>query len=228
LIQLSGISKSYGEGQVLNHISLQVKEGEILSIIGPSGSGKTTLLNIMSGVLEATHGQVISEASQIGYVFQEDRLVPWLTTEENIRFVAESIESERLSYLIKTMGLQGAEDKRPDEMSGGMRQRASIARAFAYEPDLLLMDEPFKSIDYYLKGKIINALIQVWVERMSTVVFVTHDVEEAIMLADRIIVLGRKPAVILNEIKIQSPRNVDEEAFLKIKKEITNCWEEIK
>ena len=125
------------------------------------------------------------------------------------------------------LGLTGAEDKYPDELSGGMRQRASIARAFAYKPDLLLMDEPFKSIDFYLKAKIIEALLKVWEERTTTVVFVTHDMDEAILMADRILVLGDKPTRIIKEIIIEHPRSVSETEQLRIRKSIKKCWEEI-
>lgn len=228
VIKLNKITKSYGDNIIIKELSLDVKNSEILAIIGPSGVGKTTLLNIMSGMLDITGGTKESFATRLGYVFQEDRLIPWINMKENIQFVDGKLPEDELQYLIETMGLKGSEFKYPGEMSGGMRQRAAIARAFAYKPDLLLMDEPFKSIDYYLKEKIIKALIEVWQEQTTTVVFVTHDMEEALLLADRILVIGRKPAVILKEICINSPRCVTENEALSIKKEIKKSWEEIK
>ncbi|GAU78796.1 ABC transporter ATP-binding protein [Fusibacter sp. 3D3] len=227
MLKIENVSKNYGNGPIFESISMHVKRSEILSVVGPSGSGKSTLLNIMSGILEATEGVLITEAKRLSYVFQEDRLLPWITLKENILFVKDNISDDDLTHLIDMLGLAGAEDKYPAALSGGMRQRAAIARAFAYEPDLLLMDEPFKSIDYYLKSKIIEALIKVWEERTTTVVFVTHDIDEAILMADRILVLGDKPTRIIKEISIEHPRAVSEREQLNIRKRIKECWEEI-
>lgn len=227
MLKIENVSKNYGDGIVFEPISMHVKQSEILSLVGPSGSGKSTLLNIMSGLLLATEGKIESNASRLSYVFQEDRLLPWITLKENILFVEDKISDKDLAHLIDMLGLTGSEHKYPAELSGGMRQRAAIARAFAYQPDLLLMDEPFKSIDYYLKSKIIEALLKVWEERTTTVVFVTHDIDEAIQMADRVLVLGGQPTRIIEEIKIAHPRHVREDEQLKIRNRIKKCWEEI-
>ncbi|MBM7561265.1 ABC transporter ATP-binding protein [Fusibacter tunisiensis] len=226
MLELHQISKAYQGMQVLESLNLSIKEGEIYCILGPSGAGKSTLLHILAGIVHQDSGKMILGTNRIGYVFQEDRLLPWLTVEENICLVNETLSSEALNHLLSEMDLESVKNQKPDVLSGGMRQRVSIARAFAIEPSLLLLDEPFKSLDYALKAKIIETLLGVWRERKITVVFVTHDIEEALWTADRIAILGKHPVGLKDVIEVEHPRRLDENEQVQFKKKLQLYWEE--
>lgn len=226
MLELHQISKAYQGIQVLESLNLSIKEGEIYCILGPSGAGKSTLLHILAGIVHQDSGKMILGTNRIGYVFQEDRLLPWLTVEENICLVNETLSSEALNHLLSEMDLESVKNQKPDVLSGGMRQRVSIARAFAIEPSLLLLDEPFKSLDYALKAKIIETLLGVWRERKITVVFVTHDIEEALWTADRIAILGKHPVGLKDVIEVEHPRRLDENEQVQFKKKLQLYWEE--
>lgn len=226
MLELHQISKAYQGMQVLESLNLSIKEGEIYCILGPSGAGKSTLLHILAGIVHQDSGRMILGTNRIGYVFQEDRLLPWLTVEENICLVNETLSSEALNHLLSEMDLESVKNQKPDVLSGGMRQRVSIARAFAIEPSLLLLDEPFKSLDYALKAKIIETLLGVWRERKITVVFVTHDIEEALWTADRIAILGKHPVGLKDVIEVEHPRRLDENEQVQFKKKLQLYWEE--
>lgn len=185
---------------------MEVNKNEIVCIIGPSGCGKSTLLNIISGLLKPSVGEVINGSGAISYVFQEDRLLPWKNAYENIKIVNKKCSRERCLELIEKVGLMGFAGYYPSELSGGMRQRCSIARAFNYEADLLLMDEPFKSLDYNLRIEMTKYLLELWESTKKSIVFVTHEIDETLLLGDRILVLSDRPTKVIKEFNINIPK----------------------
>jgi len=226
--ELRNICKRYGTLEVLNNFSLDVKPKEIVCILGASGCGKSTLLSILSGVLDPEEGQVKRHTKRIGYVFQEDRLLPWKTVYDNIYFVNKESSEDEIDLLIEVIGLKGFEACLPKELSGGMRQRCSIARAFNYHPELLLMDEPFKALDYSLRLRMIGQLIEVWRKTSSAIVFVTHQIDEALMLGNRVIVLSERPATILKTYSIktkQENRELNSKELTEVRNEIIQVFQ---
>ncbi|AKL96386.1 ABC-type nitrate/sulfonate/bicarbonate transport system, ATpase component [Clostridium aceticum] len=223
ILQLKKIHKKYKDIQVFNNLSLEIKESEILCIIGPSGCGKSTILNLISGLIKPDEGELMNKSNKIAYVFQEDRLLPWRTVYKNIKLVDQYSSKEEVDELIADMGLKGFENKFPHELSGGMRQRCSIARAFNYQSELLLMDEPFKSLDYDLRKNMLNHLIKLWKKTKNAIVFVTHEIDEALLLGNRIIVLSDRPTNILKIFQIDCPqdeRKLQDKKFIEIRSEI--------
>ncbi|KJF26996.1 ABC transporter [Clostridium aceticum] len=223
MLQLKKIHKKYKDIQVFNNLSLEIKESEILCIIGPSGCGKSTILNLISGLIKPDEGELMNKSNKIAYVFQEDRLLPWRTVYKNIKLVDQYSSKEEVDELIADMGLKGFENKFPHELSGGMRQRCSIARAFNYQSELLLMDEPFKSLDYDLRKNMLNHLIKLWKKTKNAIVFVTHEIDEALLLGNRIIVLSDRPTNILKIFQIDCPqdeRKLQDKKFIEIRSEI--------
>jgi NitT/TauT family transport system ATP-binding protein len=211
--------RNRGEITVLNKISLDVKPEEFICIVGPSGCGKTTFIRIIDGLVKATSGEVYingSRVSEPGYdrafVFQADSLYPWRTVLDNIAFGLEIQgvqRSERYSKareLVKMTGLKGFESHYPHELSGGMRQRVNLARALAVDPEIILMDEPFASLDAQTREVMQQELLKVWSKRKKTVIFITHQIDEAVYLADRVIVFSARPATIKAEIPVRIPR----------------------
>lgn len=195
---LDEISLCYEEVQVLDKFSLEIETGKILCIVGPSGCGKSSILNIIAGLIDNYEGDIKQSLEKISYVFQEDRLLPWETVYNNVRIVKENEQEEEITDLLTSLELNGFGDKYPHQLSGGMRQRCSIARSFYYDAPLLLMDEPFKSIDYDLKVNMINYLINLWQKRKNTIIFVTHDIDEALLLGHKIMVLSKRPTRIID------------------------------
>ncbi len=180
------ISKSYGDKRVFQDFALEINQGEILAVLGASGCGKTTLLNVLAGLI-SYEGEVKNPPQSVGYIFQEPRLLPNLSVVENLRYVGGRYEV--IEEILDKMELSSVKNKRPKELSGGEKQRVAIARAFLTDASLLLLDEPFSSLDTGLKVRLGKAFIERWKEKKQTVVFVTHDVEEACMLAHRVAVL---------------------------------------
>lgn len=207
-VRLEGIYKRFEEISVLEDFNLNIPDNKIICILGPSGCGKSTMLNIIANVLTPDSGEVIDPKSKIGYVFQEDRLLPWKSVYENIKLVNKSASNKALDDLIETVGLKGFESKNPHQLSGGMRQRCSIARAFNYEGDLLLMDEPFKSLDYDLRLSMVMALVDIWNKWKNTVVFVTHELDEALLLGDEIVVLDKNPCRVKQVFQVELSQNL--------------------
>jgi ABC-type nitrate/sulfonate/bicarbonate transport system ATPase subunit len=220
---------------VLDNINLAVAENEFVGLLGRSGCGKTTLLNIIAGLERATSGEarvdnqvVTRPGAGKGMVFQQGALFPWLTARQNVEFAARNRglpraqRSTQSAELLALVGLTGAEDKYPSELSGGMQQRVAIARALALDPDILLMDEPFGALDELTRIEMQNELLRVWAARRKTVVFVTHSIWEALMLADRIVVMAARPGRIVLERRIDTtrPRGITNPHLLQLHEEI--------
>jgi NitT/TauT family transport system ATP-binding protein len=210
---LKNVSHSYGPVSVINDLSLVVNPGEVVVLVGPSGCGKTTILNLLSGHIGPVSGSVRREGI-IRTVYQQDGLFPWLTVSENISLGLRSVEDaasrkKELSELLTLIHLEDFGNHYPHQLSGGMRQRVELARVLAGKSDILLMDEPFSALDYQSRIRMRQELVRLLKERPRTVVFVTHDIEEAAQLADRVLVLSDRPATICRELVIKAPRPRD-------------------
>ncbi len=220
MIAFERVYKTLGQTKVLQDFSLQAPKNEITCIIGPSGCGKTTMLQLLAG-LETPDGGRITGMAGLGlsYVFQEPRLLPWKTVAANVAFVLDDAVTEtRKQKLIRKylslMGLYEYRNSYPKALSGGMKQRLALCRAFAYPHDILLMDEPFKSLDTPLRLGLVRAVAEMWQEKPRTAIIVTHDIVDALLLGHRVVVLSARPAVVLDEIEIDVPlteRNVLQE-----------------
>jgi NitT/TauT family transport system ATP-binding protein len=223
---LEHVSHNYGTIPVLHDMNIEVNPGEVVVLVGPSGCGKTTILNLLSGYIKPVSGKVIREGI-IRTVYQEDGLFPWLTVSENIslglRLVKDaSHRNNEMLELIQLIHLEGFENHYPHQLSGGMRQRVELARVLAGDSDILLMDEPFSSLDYQTRLRMRLELVRLLEKRPRTVVFVTHDIEEAAQLADRVLVLSNRPATVSRELKIDAlrPRGLTDHAVIQAMKEI--------
>lgn len=212
-IRINSLAKSFGLLPVFKNLSLSIPEGEITALLGPSGCGKTTLLNIISGTLAPDAGTIHgTEGRKISYLFQEPRLLPWMTVAGNIDFVLrghmeKDRSEERSRRFLELVGLLGKESLFPAQLSGGMKQRAALARAYSFPSDILLMDEPFQALDLNLRLSLLRAFVPLWAEEPRTSVFVTHDIQEAILLGHHIIVLSSMPAEIKKIIPCKIPLN---------------------
>ena len=208
--------------QALLETDLKIDEGEFLTIVGPSGCGKSTLMNLIVGLFPATSGEILYRGKRhsgvnrsIGYVTQADNLYPWRTLRKNIEFPLElrrvpaRERRERSQHLIQRVGLSGFEDSYPHELSGGMRQRANIIRTLAYEPEVILMDEPFGPLDAQTRLILQNQLLDLWQEEKKTIIFITHDLSEAVALADRVVVMSARPGRIKTIASVPIPRPRD-------------------
>jgi NitT/TauT family transport system ATP-binding protein len=210
LLRLLGVGHAFGATEVIAALDLEVRRGEFVALVGPSGCGKTTLLNLCSGWLRPTRG-LVERPSRLRMIFQQDGLFPWYTVGENVRLglrhVPEGAErEERARALLDLVDLRGFESLYPHQLSGGMRQRVELVRALGGETDLLLMDEPFSSLDYLARLRMRAELARLLRESPRTVVLVTHDIEEAAQLADRVLVLSERPARIRDEVRLALPR----------------------
>lgn len=220
LISITNLEKSFLGSKVLNNINLSIGKSERIAIIGPSGAGKTTLLRIMSGLEKPSQGTVEIHTHNIGYVFQEPRLIPWRTVEENLLFVKQDADLEDILARIR---LNDYKKHYPHQLSGGMKQRVNLARALITNPDLLILDEAFSSLDLPIKLGIINDVLLQWQERKFTMLIVTHDLKEALLLADRIIILSSIPSQIVKDITLglkDLNRKISDPALLNIESEI--------
>lgn len=223
-----------GEVTALNDINLDIHRGEFISIVGPSGCGKSTLLRIIMALEEKSEGyitiedkDIISPSEKVSIMFQESRLFPWLTIEKNIEFVLpESMPKVEKEELVKThihlVGLDGFEKALPNQLSGGMQQRVSIARALVTKPEILLLDEPFGALDAFTRMSLQNELLRIWKEEHNTMILVTHDIDEAIFLSSRIIIMSARPGSIKDIIPVNltHPRDRSNNSFLEIRKRI--------
>lgn len=223
-----------GDITVLENLNFVAREGEFIAIVGPSGAGKSTLLRLINGLLAPSQGNVIYKGRlqssinlESAMVFQNFALLPWLTVFQNIELGLESrlddpqARRKRVEYYIGKVGLDGYEEAYPRELSGGMKQRVGLARALAVEPEVILMDEPFSSLDVLTSINLRDELLDIWSDRdnlLNTVVMVTHIIEEALELADRILILSRKPGIIAADLKVELPRPRDKRdpAFIEM------------
>jgi ABC-type nitrate/sulfonate/bicarbonate transport system ATPase subunit len=212
-LYLEKVSRSFGETEVLRELTLSIIRGSFVAVVGPSGCGKSTLLNLLAGFDQPSSG-LIARHGEIRMVYQQDGLFPWLTAAENValglRKLADPVERGRQTQeLLGLIRLEGFAGHYPHQLSGGMRQRVELARALAGDSDILLLDEPFSAVDYLTRLRLRGELARLLEERPRTVVLVTHDIEEAAQLADRVIVLSERPAQIRYELNIRAPRPRD-------------------
>ena len=204
ILEVDDLYQRYGRHEVLSGISMHVSNGEKICLIGPSGCGKSTLLSVFSGTLSPSEGRVLRRFDRLSYVFQEDRLFPWCTVEENIHLVRPDAGRRELMEIIRLVDLEGYEKYKPSSLSGGMRQRVSIARGFFYPAELMLMDEPLKSLDHSLRMNLIGRILHLLRQTGRSLIYVTHEIDEALLIADRILVLSKNPARIAEQFSIQT------------------------
>jgi len=236
-VVVKNLTKRFGELLVLDNINFSVGEGEFLCIVGPTGCGKTTFLNCLSKLIPTTQGNIFIDGAvanprkhNISFVFQEPTAMPWRTVEENIAFGMELKHfpkdklRERLKYILGLVGLSETAGLYPNQISASMVQRITVARAFVVDPDLLLMDEPYGQLDMKLRYYLEDELIKLWQALKSTVIFVTHNIEEAVYLAERILVLSNKPTQIRSEVEVDlpRPRKPTDSKFIEIRKQVTD------
>lgn len=212
-LRLDHVSCAYGPVSVLEDLSLTIRKGEFVVLVGPSGCGKTTLLNVLSGALPPSTGTV-EKHGVLRTVYQHDGLFPWLTVRDNIalglrQMTDKEAKKRDLAELLSLIRLEEFADHYPHQLSGGMRQRVEMARALAGQSDVLLLDEPFSALDYQTRLRLRRELARLLSQRPRTVVFVTHDIEEAAQLADRVLVLTERPARVLTELRLDTPRPRD-------------------
>lgn len=227
MLELRNVGRSFrspdgGEVVVLKDINLSINEGEFISLVGASGCGKSTLLRLIDGLLETTEGQVFVHGQPVSgpgtdraMVFQQDCLLPWRTVIDNVAYgqilagVSKAEAHAQAQQFIDMVGLKGFEQYYPHQISGGMRQRANVARALAVNPKVLLMDEPFAALDAQTREIMQRELLRIWRTQQKTVLFVTHQIDEAVFLSDRVIVLGTRPGTVRADIRVNLPRPRD-------------------
>ncbi|MGE5615170.1 MAG: ABC transporter ATP-binding protein [Bacillota bacterium] len=236
-VQVQNLTKKFGDLLVLDNVSFNIKKGEFLCVVGPTGCGKTTFLNLLSCLIEPTSGSIMIDGEManpkkhnLAFVFQEPSSFPWLTVEKNIEFglnfknISKKEKKERVEKIISLMGLEKFRNAYPHQLSVSTEQRMVIGRAFAMEPDLLLMDEPYGQMDIKMRFYLEDEVIRLWKELGTTVVFITHNIEEAIYLAERIIILTNKPSKIKEEVNVDMPhpRDIADAKFVELRKYITD------
>ncbi len=231
-VQVNGVSKRYGRGPlVLDGIDLEASQGEFVSILGASGCGKSTLLSLVAGLEKTTAGTITTPAGRPSLMFQEAALYPWLTAGQNIglalklRGVPRQERAGEIERLLALVRLSGSADARPHELSGGMRQRVAMARALAQDARVLLMDEPFAALDAITRDALHDELVRLWSETGLTVVFVTHNVREAVRLGQRVVLLSSRPGRVLRswDVAIDGPRRIESAAVANLSVEITDA-----
>ncbi len=236
-LEVKNLVKKFGDLLVLDDISFNVRENEFLCIVGPTGCGKTTFLNSLSKLYDITSGEILINGEpvnlkkhNIAYIFQEYSNMPWLTIRQNVEFglrikrLPEDVIKERSDYFLNMVGLMKFENYYPSQLSASMLQRAAIARAFAVKPEVLLMDEPYGQLDIELRFRLEDELIRLWKEVGTTVIFITHNIEEAVYLSERILVLTNKPTKIKAEIKndLPRPRDISDPQFVELRNQVTD------
>ncbi|MDO4941503.1 MAG: ABC transporter ATP-binding protein [Lachnospiraceae bacterium] len=238
-------SDTNGDVTAIDHVNLEVKESEFVMIVGPSGCGKTTLINILGGLNEATSGEVLLDGRPVkgpgadrGMVFQGYSLFPWLSVQKNVEFglkmkgISAAERAEQAKKYIELVGLNGFEHALPKQLSGGMKQRVAIARTLANEPEVLLMDEPFGALDAQTRVVMQELLAGISKKTKTTILFITHDIDEAVLLGDRIYVMSRRPGTIREVLDVNLPQERNHDClvlpeFLKTKKSIMDMlWQE--
>ena len=232
-VRFRDVSMRFGDVEVLDAINLDVAEGEFVCILGPSGCGKSTLLNIAGGFLAPAAGEITIDDERVAgpdrrriFVFQERGIFPWLTVEGNIGFglfdLPKSERRARIAHYVQLVGLRGFERSYPRELSGGMKQRVEVARALAVNPDVLYLDEPFGALDSITRLQMRSELLRIWQAERKTILFVTHDIEESVQLADRVVVLTARPGRVRRvvPIDIAHPRDLSSARYLALRDEI--------
>lgn len=235
-IQVRNLTKRFGDLTVLDKINFTIGQGELVAIVGPTGCGKTTFLNTLSKLMPATNGDILIDgqeadprAHNISYVFQEPTCLPWRTVRDNVAYgmevkgVPEKERMERVEEIMALVGLSSCADLYPNQVSASMMQRIAVSRAFAVKPDLLLMDEPYGQLDVKLRYYLEDELVNLWKTLGSTILFVTHNIEEAVYVAERILVLSNKPTTVKAEIKVDlpRPRKLTDPRFVELRKQVT-------
>ncbi len=236
-VKVQNMTKKFGDLLVLNDVTFNVKQGEFLCIVGPTGCGKTTFLNCLTKIYDVTSGEILVNEEPVNlkkhnlaYIFQEYSTMPWLKVEENVRFglnikkVPKREADEKVNEVLKMVGLESYRDYYPKQLSVSMLQRVVIARAFATYPELLLMDEPYGQLDLDLRYKLEDELIKLWEKTKTTVIFITHNIEEAVYLGERILVLTNKPTTIKEEIicDLPRPRDISDPHFIDLRNKVTD------
>ena len=236
-VEVNQLTKCFGDLTVLSDISFHVNKGEFLCIVGPTGCGKTTFLNLLTKLVEPTSGEILIDGEpadpnkhNLAFVFQEPSAFPWLSVRENIEFglrikhYPNAAIQERTTRILELLGLVKSSDAFPHELSVSAEQRIVIGRAFAMNPDLLLMDEPYGQMDIKLRYYLEDEVVRLWQELGSTVIFVTHNIEEAVYLAERVLILSPKPASVKEEVLVDlpRPRNFSDPEFVRIRKYVTD------
>lgn len=226
-IKIEDLSFSFNGNEVFKNFNLEIGSGEVTTVLGSSGCGKTTLLNLIANLLEPIEGTIHTPKNQkLSLIFQEARLLPWLNVLDNILFAMGIKDEEAINrslHYLNEMGLRGHINKFPNQLSGGMAQRVSIARAFTYPSNTILMDEPFKGLDFQLKLNILKLFNQIWAEDNRTAVFVTHDIIESLLIGDNIVILHGNPTTVYKTLKNEIPkseRNMDNIKLLTMEKEL--------
>ncbi|WP_343247128.1 ABC transporter ATP-binding protein [Diplocloster hominis] len=236
-IKAVNLTKKFGDLLVLDNMNFEVEAGELLCVVGPTGCGKTTFLNSLTNLYQITSGQILIDDEpvdlkkhNVSYIFQENSTMPWLTVEENIRFgldikkVGDQEKKERVEEFMEIVGLTPYRKFFPRQLSASMLQRVSIARAFATKPNLLLMDEPYAQLDIELRYKLEDELIKLWEATGTTVMFITHNIEEAVYLGRKILILTNKPTTVKTFLDnpLPRPRDIAGEEFVKLRNQVTD------
>jgi sulfonate transport system ATP-binding protein len=236
-VEVRDLCKNFGDLQVLKDCNFTIRKGEFVCVVGPTGCGKTTFLNLLTCLIEPSSGEILLDGERanprkhnLSFVFQEPSAFPWLTVEQNIRFGLEikkhskAYIDERVESIINMIGLKKYRKSYPHELSVSAEQKIAIGRAFAMNPDLLLMDEPYGQMDIKTRFYLENEVIRLWDALGSTVIFITHNVEEAVYLAERVLILTQKPASVKEIVSVQMPRprDIAADGFIKIRTRVTD------
>jgi sulfonate transport system ATP-binding protein len=236
-VEVRNLTKKFGDNLVLDNVSFNIKKGEFVCVVGPTGCGKTTFLNLLTRIYTPTLGDLYIDGESadpkkhnLAFVFQEPSSIPWLTVEQNLEFglrikkLPENVIKERVENIIRLLGLQKFRKSFPHQLSVSSEQRIIIGRALATNPDLLLMDEPYGQMDIKLRFYLEDEVIRLWKEMGTTVVFITHNIEEALYLAERVLILSNRPTTIKEEVIVDlpRPRDITDPKFIELRKYITD------
>jgi len=242
MISIQGVSKQFGTFQALQHVDLEVAQGAFVVLLGASGCGKSTLLNLITGFDRPTAGRIIVNSREVtgvdphcGMVFQQYALFPWMTVLENVGFglkvkgMSRGQRNEIAQRFIEMVGLKGFEDKFPNALSGGMKQRVSIARVLANDPDVILLDEPFAALDAMTRQVLQDELLRIYEQSRKTIVFITHSIDEALLLSTRMLIMSARPGRIVTDIRndLPMPRNAEVQLSARYNELKSQIWETV-